>query len=244
MVRNLDKEFRKREVLSAVTERYIKTALAVSSEDICNEFDCSSATVRNIMFNLEEEGYLCHLHTSSGRIPTDKGYRYYIDMLLTQMQLFDEEKKTITEEYNKQLDKLEDILEKTSEVLSNFTRCAGIVSFLQDNKIYYRGASLIIEHPDFRNIEKIRNILKVLEEKKTLLEIINRNLEKKLNVYIGGELACDEISGCSLVVSTYDVEDRPCGRVAVLGPKSMNYSQVIPTIEYVSSLVSKAIEDL
>lgn len=244
MVRNIDKELRKREILSAVTEKYIRTTLAVSSEDICQQFDCSSATVRNIMLELEEGGYLGHLHTSSGRIPTDKGYRYYIDMLLIQMQLLDEEKRNITEEYNKQLTKLEDIMDKTLEVLSTFTHCTGIVSLPEENKIYYKGASLIAEHPEFRNIEKIRDILKILEEKKTLLEIINRNLEKKLNIYIGQELDCNEISGCSLVVSTYEVENRPCGRVAVLGPKSMNYSHIIPTIEYVSELVSKAIENL
>ena len=76
------------------------------------------------------------------------------------------------------------------------------------------------------------------------MDILNRNLEKKLNVYIGKEIECEEISGCSLIVSTYDVENKPLGRIAVLGPRSMNYSQVIPTVEYVSGLLSKALENL
>ena len=240
-----DREARNRDVLSCVVENYIQTASAASSDDICRHFDCSSATIRNVMFELEELGYLTHTHTSSGRIPTDKGYRYYVDMLLSQMQLLEEKKEDITREYDRQLNKLEDILEMTSQVLSAFTRCTGIVSFLdKENRIYYAGASFIAEHPEFKNISLIRDILKVLDEKKTLLEIINQNLEKKLNVYIGHELPCREISSCSLVVSRYDVEDRPYGRIAVLGPRCMNYGQVIPTIEYVSELVGRALANL
>lgn len=245
MVRKTHKETRNREVLSAVIESYIKKALAVSSDDICRDFECSSATIRNVMTELEGEGYLAHTHTSSGRVPTDKGYRYYVDMLLSQMQLLEEEKKSITHEYQRQLTKLEDILEKTSEILSTFTRCAGIVTISdRENKIYYNGASLIIGHPELKNIERIRSIVRILEEKKTLLEILNRDLEKRLQVYIGQELACQEIDTCSLIVSTYEVEDTPTGRIAVLGPRSMNYSSVIPTIEYVSELMSRALESL
>lgn len=246
MVRTVDKEARNRTILSSVIESFIQTSAAVSSDDICRRLDCSSATIRNIMSELEETGYLTHIHTSGGRVPTDKGYRYYVDILLSQMQLLEEEKERITKEYNLQLKRLEDILEMTSEVLSAFTRCAGIVAFSndEDRRVFYNGASFIAGHPEFKNIEKIRGILKILDEKKRLLEIINQDLEKKLKVYIGGELPCKEIAHCSLVVSTYGIEDRPFGRIAVLGPRSMNYGQVIPTIEYVSELLGRALEDL
>lgn len=245
MVRVTNHDARKREVLAAVIENYIRTAAAVSSEDVSRHLDCSSATIRNIMGELEDNGYLSHVYTSSGRVPTDKGYRYYVDMILSQMELLVAEKERITKEYNRQKNKLEDILEKTSEVLSNFTHCAGIVSFPNtNNKIYYNGASFIVEHPEFRNIEKIRNVLRMLEEKKKLLDIINRDLEKKINIYIGQELACQEISSCSLVVSTYDFGKKPYGRIAVLGPRNMDYGHIIPTMEYVSDLVSKALENI
>ena len=75
MVRTIDKEARSRTILSSVIESFIQTPAAVSSEDICRQFDYSSATIRNIMFELEELGYLTHMHTSGGRVPTDKGYR-------------------------------------------------------------------------------------------------------------------------------------------------------------------------
>ena len=245
MVRVIDHEVRKREVLARIVEDYIKTVSAVSSEDICRHFDCSSATIRNVMCELEEEGHLAHMHSSGGRIPTDKGYRYYVDVLLFQMQLFEEEKGRITQEYSQQISKLEDLLEKTSEVLSAFTHCTGIVSTINSrNKIYYNGMSFMAAHPEFSNIEKIRSILKLLDEKKRLLEIINKDLEKKISIYIGHELACEEIANCSLIASTYDLANVPFGRIAVLGPRGMNYSQIIPTLEYVSELVTRALEDL
>lgn len=244
MMRAINHEARKREVFAAIIEDYIKTASAVSSEDICKYFDCSSATIRNIMYELEEEGYLAQIHTSSGRVPTDKGYRRHVDMLLSQMRLLEEEKERITKEYNQQMNKLEDILEQASEVLSAYTHCAGIVSFLnEDSKIYYKGMSFITEYPEFRDIEKLRIILKLLEEKTKLLDILNRDLEKKFSIYIGGESECREMANCSLIVSTYDLENKPFGRVAVLGPRNMNYCRVIPALEYVSQLVSKTLEN-
>lgn len=242
MVRITDQESRKRDVLSAVIETYIKTGEAVSSEDIRKLFDCSSATIRNTMFELEENGYLTHLYTSSGRIPTDKGYRYYVDVILSQMKLLENEKTRITKEYDRQIDKLEDLLEKTSEVLSTFTHCAGIVSLNTTNKVFCKGTSFITEYPEFKNIEKVRNVLRLLEEKQRILDILNRGLQKKLGIFIGDELACKEISGCSLVVSVYDLDNKPFGRIAVLGPRSMNYGHVIPTLEYVSELMTKALE--
>ncbi len=242
MIGNINNQNRRLEILATVIESHIKTGDAVSSEDICRHFECSSATIRNIMSELEENGYFTHKHTSGGRLPTDKGYRYYVDMLLSQIDLVENEKERINKEYKRQLNRLEDVLEKTTEVLFNFTHCAGIVSFLNsDSRIFYNGASFITEYPELGNIKKMRNILKALEEKKRLLDIINCNLEKKLNIYIGEELSCTEIADCSLVVSTYDFQNRPFGKIAVLGPRSMNYNQVIPTLEYVSELVSKAL---
>ena len=83
MVRNVDHESRKRAILAATINRYIQDALPVASEDIAKEFALSSATIRNIFAEMEEEGYITHPYTSGGRIPTDKGYRYYVDFLIS-----------------------------------------------------------------------------------------------------------------------------------------------------------------
>ena len=73
---------RQNEILKIIVLEYIKLAKPVSSNLICDELNCSSATVRSEMASLEEEGYLEKTHTSSGRIPSNKGYRFYVDKLL------------------------------------------------------------------------------------------------------------------------------------------------------------------
>ena len=70
---------RQNEILKIIVEEYIKTAKPVGSKSICDTLNCSSATVRNEMSYLEEVGYLEKTHTSSGRVPSELGYRYYVD---------------------------------------------------------------------------------------------------------------------------------------------------------------------
>ncbi|MBI4972919.1 MAG: hypothetical protein HZA27_02045 [Candidatus Omnitrophica bacterium] len=245
MVRAVDYDARRRAVLSAAIDHYIKEAEPVSSEDVAQEFDLSSASIRNIFAELEEAGYLTHPYTSGGKIPTDKGYRYYVDFLVAQMELLEEEKSCILHEYKRQIMRLEDALEKTSEVLSQVTHYAGIVSFLEwQDKIFYRGLSQILEQPEFQNLEKTRLLLKIIEEKAQLLDIINRDFKGRVKVYIGEELGCPQMDNCSLVVSTYNLKNKPSGRLAVLGPMRMRYNHIIPALEYVSDVLTEVLEGI
>lgn len=244
MVRTTDYEARKKAILSKTINRYIDEAIPVSSEDIAREFSLSSATIRNIFSELEENGYLTHPHTSAGRIPTDKGYRYYVDFLLSELGLLDEEKQSIIKEYTRQISRLEDILEKTSEVVSTLTRYASIVSFIDwQDRIFYKGISFIFEQPEFQDINRMRFLIKMIEEKRELLDIINRDFNEKVKVYIGEELGCPEINNCSLVISSYKVKKRALGRLAILGPMRMEYNHIIPTLEYVSDLLSELLDE-
>jgi transcriptional regulator of heat shock response len=244
MVRTTDFRARRNQVLAAVIDYYVKTAVPVSSEAIATEYDfnLSPATIRNVFADLERAGFLTHPHTSAGRIPTQKGYRYYVDYLMKEIQLIGEEKARIEAEYRKNIKRLEVLLDRTSQVLSDITHCAGIVS-LQDDRLFYRGASFIVEQPEFKNIEKIRRILRLLEEKERLLEIINRDLEKRIEIYIGNELACRDIDSCSLVVSHYHAKKGQAGSIAVLGPTRMPYSRIVSAVEYMSELVEQILED-
>jgi len=239
MVRNVDYESRRRAILAATINRFIKDALAVSSEDIAREFDLSSATIRNVFADLEETGYLTHPYTSGGRMPTKKGYRYYVDFLISQMELLDEEKAQILNEYRKEIKRLEDALDRTSEIISLVTHYAGIVSVIEWNdKLFYKGISQILNHPEFQDFTKIRILFKLIEERRQLLSIINRDFQDRVKVYIGEELDCPEMQGCSLVVSSYRIKDKPSGRVAVLGPMRMEYRHIIPVLEYISEVLS------
>jgi len=245
MVRTVDYQARRRSILAAAINQYIQDALPVSSEDIARDFDLSSATIRNIFADLEAEGYLTHPYTSGGRIPTNKGYRYYVDFLILQMELLDDEKQSIIKEYKKEIRRMEDLLEMTSEVISVVTHYAGIVSFLEwQDKFFYKGISVVLEQPEFQNLERMRILIKMLEEKERLLRIINQDFNEKVKIYIGNEIGCPEIDGCSLVVSSYRLKNKPSGRIAVLGPMRMEYRHIIPTLEYVSDVLSEELNNI
>lgn len=247
MVRNTDFETRRKAILEATMNRYIKSGVPVASEEIAKEFGLSSATVRNVFAELEEGGYLTHPYTSGGRIPTNKGYRYYVDYLIFQSDLLDDEKEQVSREYETEINRLEDVLEKTSAVISAITHYAGIVSFLEwQDRLFYKGISLILDQPEFRDAQKIRLLIKLMEDKRRLLEIINMKMEEdeRTVVLIGEELGCPEIENCSLIVSRYCLGKKPSGRLAAIGPKRMEYSHTIPALEYIADALSDALNKI
>ncbi len=252
MVRTVDYGARKRAILAATINRYINQPIPVASEDITEDFSLSSATIRNIFAELEEEGFLTHPYTSAGRTPTDKGYRYYVDSLLSEMpvrqrgkEFLEEDKQHIVNEYKREIRRLEDVLEKTSEVVSVVTHYASMVSFLQwQDKIFYKGISFILEQPEFQDLKRMQFVIKMIEDKEKILGIINRDFNGKVKVYIGDELGCPEMDNCSLVVSNYAIKSRPAGRLAILGPKRMEYGRIIPTLEYVSDILTDVLDEI
>lgn len=245
MVRTVDYEPRRRAILAATINRYIQDAAPVASESIAQEFDLSPATIRNIFADLEQDNYLTHPYTSGGRIPTNKGYRYYVDFLLSQSELLDEEKTQISMEYKRRIGRIEELLDKTTEIISAITHYAGITSFPDwHDRFFYRGISLILNQPEFQDYHKIRLLIKVIEDKQYLLNIINRDFSDNVKVYIGDELGCSEMEGCSLVVSTYRLKDKPLGRIAVLGPMRMEYRHTILAIEYISCALTEVMNSI
>lgn len=242
MVRNVDYESRRKAVLAATINKYIKEAVPVASEDIAQDFDLSPATIRNIFAGLEEDEYLTHLYTSGGRIPTNKGYRYYVDFLISQMGLLEAEKECIIKEYKKEINRLEETLQKTSELISTITHYAGIVSFLEwQDRFFYKGISLILDQPEFRDFTRTRLLIKMIEDKQGLLNIVNRDFNEKVKIYIGEEIGCPEMESCSLVVSSYRLRNRPLGRLAVLGPMRMEYNHIISSLEYISEALTETL---
>jgi heat-inducible transcriptional repressor len=120
---------RKAAVLRAVVEGYIETAQPVGSAHVvrASGIEVSSATVRNDMVVLEREGYLMHPHTSAGRIPTDKGYRFFVDQLTPSGTLEPVQRQRIRDFFNRAHGELEQMLQDTSQLLSNLTDYAAVV---------------------------------------------------------------------------------------------------------------------
>ena len=120
---------RQENILKAVVKDYIIQAEPVGSKGICNKYNLgiSSATVRNELANLEEQGYLIQPHTSAGRVPTDKGYRFYVDYLMQEESLNKNEAELIRNEYQKVTKSVKDVLIRTLHVSSLVTNYATIV---------------------------------------------------------------------------------------------------------------------
>lgn len=120
---------RERSILHHVVDQYIRTAVPIGSRVISKKFEShlSPATIRNVMADLEELGYLSHPHTSAGRVPTDLGYRYYVDYLMEVERLREKDVREIQEQLDRVNDQAE-LLRETSRLLSKISRQLSVVS--------------------------------------------------------------------------------------------------------------------
>lgn len=138
-------EQRKRHLLQWIVHYYIRTSKPVSSGLIAEEagLDLSSATIRNILQELENEGFLAQPHTSAGREPTDKGYRFFVDYLSDVQRLAAGEKERIEEQYRRRIGELDTLLAETSRLLSRVSHSAGVVLSPQARKQTLKRLELI-----------------------------------------------------------------------------------------------------
>ena len=119
---------RKENVLKLIVEEYIKTIKPVGSKNICDILEVSSATIRNEMQDLEEEGYLEKTHTSSGRVPSEKGYRYYVDHLMKPKEMTGEEVLNLQTIFNNTHLELNDSISKSLQIISDMTNYTAVIS--------------------------------------------------------------------------------------------------------------------
>jgi heat-inducible transcriptional repressor len=126
-----DLKQRQKDVLRVIVSTYVKTVNPVGSRTIAqyyqNEF--SPATIRNEMHGLEEKEYISQPHTSAGRIPTDKGYRYFVDHLIPESRVPAHVATLVAREYRERIDNMETLVERTSKILSVFSEQTGFVAF-------------------------------------------------------------------------------------------------------------------
>ena len=118
---------RRRKLLKLIVEEYIKNATPVGSSGLCDVLNCSSATIRNEMAYLEENGYLEKTHTSSGRIPSEMGYRYYVDNLMEPKKMTGEDVLKLQRIFDNKNLVLSDVITKSMEIISEITNCTSVV---------------------------------------------------------------------------------------------------------------------
>ncbi|MCD6134994.1 MAG: hypothetical protein J7J25_05755 [Candidatus Omnitrophica bacterium] len=249
MVWRIHSKERKDAVLRRVVESYIEECRPISSEYLCRKYQlpASSATIRNIMAELGKEGLLVHPYTSSGRIPTPRGFRYYVDFLM--------EKKEEEEDYYSYFATLKEdirrrnlnlLLEDISRLVSRLTHYAGLAKIAEEeDKIFFWGTSYILQQPDFSDLKSIKQIFDLLEEKtSSFAHFLEENFlaeDEDLKVLIGDEISLQEISNCSLIISSLNVETDKRILLGTLGPIRMNYSLTLSRLRALKNYLEKEI---
>ncbi len=330
---------RQREVLRTVIQDYIHTAEPVGSRRVARQygFRLSPATIRTIMADLVELGYLAQPHTSAGRIPTDLGYRYYVDSLMDRRPLSRAEENIIEKRFRPARGEVEGLMRETTRVLSSLSRSVGVVlaprwdhlavrriefvqlsggrilviliaksgqvqhkvvtidetipkeelnriarllnelleegktlsqvrqllvrkmseekalydellrkaftlsqKSLEEGEVYIGGTTNIMGQPEFTDIEKMRAIFAAFEEQSKLVKILDQCLAHEgLTITIGLENRVLELQGVSLVTAPYWCGDELLGALGVIGPTRMEYSKIIPLVDFTAKLVSR-----
>jgi heat-inducible transcriptional repressor len=351
-------DVRGRAVLSAIIGEHLITGEPVGSkiiaEKFANSYGLSSATIRNVMGELEAAGLLEQPHTSAGRVPTDKGYRFYVDNLLGVLSLSNEDLRFIGDEFGFLESELTDtpdrLMERTSQLLSALSNNIGIVvspslandrlqhiefvnlsdrrilvvlvsapnivhnkiirtgeTYAQDEldrtarylnaefggkslaeirgailklmheekalfdkllqtamilcsqsiedeeafsgEVYVGGTSNILTKRDFADLERLRELLRTIEEKSRLMQILNECIVRdsqaargNVQVVIGRENTASTLQNCTLITAPYRIgEGAAIGTLSVLGPTRIEYARIISIVGYVARILEKHI---
>ncbi len=189
---------REQQILQAVVHSYITTAEPVGSRSIVKRFgmDLSPATVRNVMADLEDQGFLQQLHTSSGRVPTDRGYRYYVDYLMRVQELTASERSRIERELSAKLTDADEIMRQTSHMLALVSHQTGLVGVPDEHDARLRRIELMSVTPSraavmlVDNFGRVRTLLVGVEEPLQDHEVprLNRFLNDNLKGVAMGDL--------------------------------------------------------
>ena len=193
------------------------------------ELGVSPATIRNDLSMLENEGYISQPHTSAGRVPTDHGYRAFVDQLVESGAISeDAASQHVVEQLRQSARELDDLLERTSAQLAQLTECLTIVA---PNALPHPrriGISALMRQPEFAYSQSLIPVMQVLEDETVLLQILDATAQDDGNprVKIGSENEAEQLSGVSVVASRFGRGEGE-GIVAVIGPKRMDYSKVL-----------------
>lgn len=219
---------RKKQILNAIVEHFIKTAEPVGSKTIIltYNFKVSPATVRNDMATLEELGLITQPHTSAGRIPTDKGYRLYVDELADFAQARDLARETLSNLLDK--NRAEGAKQKVHDAVHLLSEASPNMAFatIPDNsRTFFMGLSKMLRQPEFMEAPiRACQVMEVIEDGNVFLTALNNlDVDKEPKILIGEENIIHGIESCSLIVTDYEY-DGYHGIIGIIGPKRMPYA--------------------
>jgi heat-inducible transcriptional repressor len=223
---------RQAQILAAIVEQYAEVASPVGSLMLAKVFDVSSATVRAEMGRLEEMGFIAQPHTSAGRIPTDKGYRFYVNRLTQATESspahIDRTARAIDTRLSR-AGRPELAIRSAVDTLAELTHNVGLATI--GDQLYMSGFSRLFMQPEFvQAIGPVHEVAALLDNLEPWLRETAPN--EPLNVYIGRENPIGKASGCSLIISKFSSPFSDQSYIGVLGPTRQSYRQVMSLVRH------------
>ncbi len=232
---------RQTQILVAIIEQYAEVASPVGSVTLAKLFNVSSATIRSEMAKLEDLGLIMQPHTSAGRIPTDKGYRFYVNRLTARSEGEDEQIllnannskdslrgfRAISSRVSAQNDRADHAIRSAVDSLVELTGNLGLATI--GDQLYINGIYNLFSQPEFESGEAVQSVAQLLDNLEPWLREVTPN--EPLNVYIGSENPIGKSSGASLIISKFESPFSENSYIGVLGPTRQNYGKVVRLVQ-------------
>lgn len=224
-------------ILSAIVEQYAEVASPVGSSLLAKVFDVSSATIRSEMAELERRGYITQPHTSAGRIPTDKGYRYYVNNLDSQQKRPDHRGERALTARVQHGGLPERTIRNAVDTLVELTHNLGLATI--GNQLYMSGLSNLFGQPEFMHANQVQQVARLLDNLEPWLREAAPN--QPLSVYIGAENPIGRSAGCSLIISKFHSPYSDHSYIGVLGPTRQSYRDVMQLVRHAGMALEEAL---
>lgn len=229
---------RKLQVLKAIIHEYLDTAEPVSSGTLVEKYGLgvSPATIRNDMADLEAKGLLEQPHTSAGRIPTDAGYRLYVDDLIRR----DRRSFQTKQEFTKALAELQSDADTSvrdfAKAVADLTNEAVVVRFSSE-EVHVAGMANLVRKPEFRESDLLVALTEMFDEIDELIQDVYPRVRSGIKVYIGSENPFGE--SLSSILARYEMPGFGPGLVGILGPTRMDYDANIEMLRFIDEAFSE-----
>ncbi|MCK5475797.1 MAG: hypothetical protein KAI71_04425 [Candidatus Pacebacteria bacterium] len=228
-------------ILGSIIREYVDSAIPVSSSLLAEkyDFDLSPATIRAEMLELENEGYLYQPHTSAGRVPTDNGFRYFVDELMREKELTKREQHSLQVELLKLKAQNKMLARTTAKLLSAMSGNLAVSGMIDSDDFYKSGIQKLLSQPEFGDLDSVSRMAEVIDYLDESMEELSSELKNRseVEIYIGKENPICNTNECSMVVSKYMMENGEEGLLAIIGPKRMKYSRNVSLIDYLKKLL-------
>ncbi len=226
-------------ILSSIIEQYAEIAAPVGSVTLAKLFNVSSATIRSEMAKLEELGLIAQPHTSAGRIPTDKGYRFYVNLLTQHEEAHvpDRSSRAIEARVSTYGNRSDQAIRSAVDSLVDLTQNLGLATI--GDELYLSGIGNLFSHPEFMGGSHAQAVARLLDNLDPWLKEAAPN--QPLNVFIGSENPIGKASGATLIISRFRSPYSDSSYIGVLGPTRQSYGRVMRLVRQTGAMLEEVL---